>query len=261
MASGNVHYPGRIKIDGSVLSRVVINGGEGVEVTQVVQAALINSGGDVVIGKGIKGEGKAVIRSQGELTLGYAEEANILSSGNIFVRKTLMNCRVKCNGLLDISGKDGKLIGGIMKLKDGLISRDVGNERGMETVVSFGQDYLVENQIEQVQKEIGKIQEHIDKIDKMMEDLEKKGAIKKLIAFRQKKIEAMKIMEKKNLRIFLLREKFERHFDSEIRVSGTAWPGVVFESHGRLIKVEEPLQSVSIVFNREKGRLERKPLR
>ena len=261
MASGNIHYPGRIIIDGSVLSRVMVNGGEGVEVTQVVQAALINSGGDVTIGKGIKGEGKAVIRSQGQLTLGYAEEANLLASGKIVVGKTLMNCRVKCNDILEISGKDGKLIGGVMKLKDGLICRDVGNERGAETVISFGQDYLVENQIEQVQKEITKIQEFIDKTDEMMEKLEQKGSSGKLIVIRQKKVDALRIMEKKNLKIFLLREKFERHFDSEIKVSGTVWPGVVFESHGRLIKVEEPLKSVSITFNREKGCLEKKPLR
>ncbi len=261
MASGNVHFPGRIKIDGSVLSRVVVNGGEGVEVTQVVQAALINSGGDVVIGKGVKGEGKAVIRSQGQISLGYAEKANLFASGKILVNKALMNCRVKCNELLEISGKDGKLIGGILKLKDGLVCRDVGNERGTETVISFGQDYLVENQIEQVQKEIEKIQEFLDKIDALMEKLERKGQSGKLIVIRQKKVDALRIMEKKNLKLFLLREKFERHFESELKISGTAWPGVVFESHGRLIKVEESLKSVSIVFDREKGRLEKKPLR
>lgn len=261
MASGNVRYPGRIKIDGSVLSRVVVDGGEGVEVTQVVQAALINSGKDVVIGKGVKGEGKAVIRSQGPLTLGYAEEANLLSSENIIVSRALMNCRVKCNGRLEFSGKEGKLIGGVMKLKDGLICKDVGNERGTDTVISFGQDYLVENQIEQVQTEIRKIQEYIDKTDAMMTELENKGASARLIIVRQKKVDALKMLEKKNLRIFLLREKFERHFESEVRITGTAWPGVVFESHGRLIKVEEPLNSVSIMFNREIGRLERKPLR
>jgi hypothetical protein len=261
LASGNVRYPGRIKIQGSVLSRVVVDAGEGVEVSEVVQAALVNSGGDIVIGKGVKGEGKAVLRSQGNLVLGYAEDANLLSSGNIRVSRTLMNCRVKCNGRLEFAGNEGKLIGGIMKLKEGLTCTNAGNERGSETVISFGQDYLVENQIETVQKEQQKIQEFISKIDQMMADLEKTGAVSKLIQLRQKKVDAMKMLEKKNKLIFLLREKFELHFDSEIRITGTAWPGVVFESHGRLMKVAEPLKSVSITFNREKGRLEKKPLR
>ncbi len=261
LASGNVRFPGQIKIDGSILSRVIVDGGEGVEVSQVIQAALVNSGGDVTVGKGIKGEGKAVVRSQGDIRLGYAEEANLLATGDIHVAKALMNCRVKCNGKLDISATDGRVVGGVMKLKDGLICGDVGNQRGTETVVSFGQDYLVENQIDQVQKELIKILEFIDKTDQMMAELEQKpGSGKKLIMVRQKKIDALKMQEKKNMRLFLLREKFERHFESEVRINGTAWPGCTFESHGRLIKVVDPIKAIRIFFDREKGSLVKKPI-
>ena len=95
----------------------------------------------------------------------------------------------------------------------------------------------------------------------MMADLEKKpGSGKKLIMIRQKKVDALKMQEKKNMRLFLLREKFERHFESEVQVTSTAWPGTTFESHGRLIKVEDPIKSIRITFNREKGRLEIKPI-
>ncbi len=260
LASGGVRFPGTVKIDGSILSRVVVDGGEGVHVTQVVQAALVNSGGDIFIGKGIKGEGKAVIRTQGNLTMNYAEDANLLTTGNIFVVRALMNCRVKCNGKLEFQGGEGKLIGGVMKLKDGLICKDVGNEREVDTVISFGQDYLVESQIDQVQKEIEKIQDFISKTDKLMEDLEQKGASAKLIPIRQKKVDAVKMLEKKNLKLFLLREKFERHFESEILVTGTIWPGTTFESHGRLLKVSDPLSRVRISFNREKGQLEKRSI-
>lgn len=261
LASGNVRFPGRIQIDGSILSRVIVDGGEGVEVTQVVQAALVNSGGDVRVGKGIKGEGKAVVRSQGNIFLGYAEEANLLATGDIKVAKALMNCRVKCNGKLEISGEDSRLVGGVMKLKDGLVCKTVGNERGTETVVSFGQDYLVENQVEQVQKELLKIQDFINKTDEMMAELEMKpNTGKKLIMIRQKKVDALKMLEKKSMRLFLLREKFERHFESEVLVTGTVWPGTTFESHGRLIKVDEALKGVRIFFDREKGQLAKKPI-
>lgn len=260
LASGGIRFPGTVKIDGSILSRVVVDGGEGVHVSEVVQAALVNSGGDVFIGKGIKGEGKAVIRTQGNLTMNYAEDANLLTTGNIFVVRALMNCRVKCNGKLEFQGGEGKLIGGVMKLKDGLICKDVGNEREMETVVSFGQDYLVESQIDHVQKEVEKIQDFISKTDTLMEDLEKKGASAKLIQVRQKKVDAVKMLEKKNLKLFLLREKFERHFESEVLVTGKAWPGTTFESHGRIMKLSEPLTKVRISFSLEKGRLEKKSL-
>ena len=261
LTTGNVRFPGKIKIDGSVLPRVVVDGGEGVEITQVVEAALINSGKDVIIGNGIKGEGKAVVRCQGKLYLGYAEAANLLTTDDIIVKKALMNCRIKCNGKIEFSSPGGKLIGGVLKIKNGIICGEIGNERGTATTISFGQDYLVENQIEQVQKEINKINEYMERIDELMKTLEHKKDSSKLISLRKKKVDAIKILDKKNLRLFLLREKFEQHFASEIRVTGTVWPGVTFESHGRILKTDVPLKSVIITFNREKGRLEKKPLR
>ena len=260
LASGNIRFPGRIKVEGSVLSRVVVDAGDGIEVTEVVQAALVNSGADIRVGKGIKGEGKAVLRCQGQMNFSYAEDANLLATGNIIAAKALMNCRVKCNGRLSIPGDSGRVIGGLMKLKDGLDIFDLGNERGAETVVSFGQDYLVENQIDQIVKEQKKIQEFMNEADKMMAERERKGNKNGLIAIRQKKVDALKLLNKKSLRLFLLREKFEKHFDTNLTVRGTLWPGVTIESHGRFMKISEPVRRVVISFNSELGRLERRPL-
>ena len=257
--TGSIRFPGKVKIDGSVLSRAVVDGGEGVEISQVVQAALVNSGADVAIGRGIKGEGRAVVRSRGSLTLTYAEEANLLITGNINTGRALMNCRVKCNGRLVLS-EGGKLIGGTMKLKDGLICGEVGNQRGVQTSVSFGQDYLVGNQIDQTEKEITRIQEFIEKTDKVMMELKGRGDSRRLADVRQKKVDALKMFEKKNLRLFLLREKFEQHFPSEIRITGTAWPGTVFESHGRILSIDAPARSIRVIFDPRRGRLERKNL-
>lgn len=257
--TGSIRFPGKVKIDGSVLSKAVVDGGEGVEISQVVQAALVNSGADVAIGRGIKGEGRAVVRSRGSLTLTYAEEANLLITGNINTGRALMNCRVKCNGRLILS-EGGKLIGGTMKLKDGLICGEVGNQRGVQTSVSFGQDYLVGNQIDQTEKEITRIQEFIEKTDKVMMELKGRGDSRRLADVRQKKVDALKMFEKKNLRLFLLREKFEQHFPSEIRITGTAWPGTVFESHGRILSIDAPARSIRVIFDPRRGRLERKSL-
>lgn len=48
----------------------------------------------------------------------------------------------------------------------------------------------------------------------------------------------MKSLEKKGVRLFTLREKFEEHFESEVLIRGTVFPGVVFESHGRFYDVK-----------------------
>ncbi|PIE04912.1 MAG: hypothetical protein CSA76_01765 [Spirochaetales bacterium] len=259
--TGNINFPGIVQVQGSILSKVVVQGAEGVEVSEVVQAALVTSSGDIQINKGIKGEHKAVIRTGGSLKLGYAEEANLLSTGNIQAAKTLMNCMVKCNGKLELP-PDGRIIGGTVKVKEGLVCGDAGNEKGSDTLILFGQNYLIENQIEQVQNEVNKIKDFIKKTDEMMEKISKKPDTgNTLIMIRQKKLDAVKLLRKKKLRIIMLEEKFEEHFDSAIEIQGTAWPGVIFESHGRQLKVEDPLKAVRIIFNKTTGQLEKTPIK
>ena len=260
LATGNIRFPGTIQVEGSVLSRVVVDAGDGIEVKDVVQAALLTAGGNLSVGRGIKGEGRAVLRAQGALKTGYAEEANLLVTGNIVVGKALLNCRIKCNGKIVAPAADGRVLGGVLKLKEGMDTAVLGSERGLETHVSFGQDYLVENQIDGIQGELRKLQEFIARTDAMMADLEKKGAKEPLIQVRAKKVSALKLMNKKNLRLFLLREKYEQHFASEVRVRDTVWPGVTFESHGRILEVREPLRGVVVSFDREKGRLVKRPI-
>ena len=131
--------------------------------------------------------------------------------------------------------------------------RGRGNQHGIQTSVSFGQDCLAGNQIDQTETEIARIQEFIEKTDKLMMEPEGRRDSPRLADVRRKKVDALKMFEKKNMRLFLLREKFALHFPSEIRITGTA-----FESRGRLPKIDSPARSIRVIFNPEKGRLERK---
>lgn len=128
-----------------------------------------------------------------------------------------------------------------------------GNPHGIQTSVSFGRDCPAGNQIDQTEKEIARIQEFIEKTDKLMMELEGRRNSPRLADVRRKKVDALKMFEKKNMRLFLLREKFELHFPSKIRITGTT-----FESHGRLLKIDSPARSIPVISNPEKGRLERK---
>jgi uncharacterized protein (DUF342 family) len=57
-----------------------------------------------------------------------------------------------------------------------------------------------------------------------------------------------------------MREKFEEHFDSEIRISGTIFPGVVIESHNRYYEVKQKRSRVIFYFDCESGRIKEKPM-
>jgi len=61
-------------------------------------------------------------------------------------------------------------------------------------------------------------------------------------------------------RLFILAERLEQHFPSEITVRGVIYPGVVLNSHGRQRAVKTALREVVFFFNTATGRIEEKPL-
>ncbi|OQY33286.1 MAG: hypothetical protein B6241_08440 [Spirochaetaceae bacterium 4572_59] len=253
--NGNIQFPGTIEIIGSVLSGIYINAGNDLKVRDVVEASLLSSSGSILIGRGVKGDRKAVLRSNKDINLGFAENSNLMSNGNILYKKALMNCQIKCNGKILSQAEGTRIIGGRIKVKNGLSADSIGSERGAVTFISFGQDYLVEDQINVMDREIEQLNSHLESLELMMKTAEHKGQQKKLMGLRKKKIQYLKVQEKKVVKNFLMKDKFELHFDSEIKVSGTIFPGTVFESHGRKLEINERITSQTVFFDSETGKI------
>ena len=95
----------------------------------------------------------------------------------------------------------------------------------------------------------------------MMRQFEKECKKAHLVKARKQKVMLMKSLEKKGVRLFTLREKFEEHFKSEIIIRGTVYPGVIFESHGRYYDVKNEKKNIRIYFEEETGRIEDEPLK
>jgi uncharacterized protein len=258
---GQLNFPGDVQVKGSVLSRAIINGGENISVNGVIQAALVSAGKSVFIDKGIKGSGKAVIRGN-LLSFDYAEEAHLMAAEEIRCRKAMMRCQVRCNGRINSNGGNLKIVGGEVKVRDGLTAESVGNERGIVTAISFGQDFLVEDRITQLLRDTEKIQDQILRIDMIIEKARGRPDKQDLMmTARDKKVSMLKAIEKKNVKVFLLREKLEEHFSSSIKISGDLHEGTQFFSHGRSLSITEKKQSIEIYFDQKSGKILERPLK
>jgi len=257
---GNINFPGSVAISGSVLSGIFVSAGKDLTVMEVVEASLLSAGGSILIGKGVKGEKRAVLRAGENISLGFAENTNLMVNGVLKIGKALMNCICKCNGKIVSDGDKTRIIGGNIKVKNGLTAGSLGSESEVKTVVSFGQDYLVEDQINVMTKEIEGINQQLQEIDSQLKLAEEKRNQKKLMALRKNKVQLLKILEKKGIKNFFLKEKFEVHYESMIKVYNDIHPGVIFESHGRTLAVREKLSSVIIYFDSSTGKINKKPL-
>jgi uncharacterized protein len=256
LASGNIKFNGSVQIKGNVESGFTVISGDSIQIGGSVDGALISADGEIVINQGVKGGGKAVIRTKDTIKAGFVEHARLLSVKDVLIKNFCLRSIVKCNGRMKLLSDKGHFIGGSVRSRYGIEVMNLGSDKEVKTEVFFGQDYLIADQIEIEEREIQKIKDKLLTFDVFMLKMEKQGERQKLEQARKEKLKLMKIMEKRSLRLFTFREKFEEHFPSEVKVKGTLFPGVVIESHGRYYETKQKKKNVSIAFNLDTGQLE-----
>ncbi|MDR2619396.1 MAG: FapA family protein [Treponema sp.] len=257
-ATGNITFSGEIRIGGKVLPGFAVIGGLHVLVSGSAESALISAGGRAVVAQGIKGGGKGVVRAKTSIEAAFAEKATLMAVGDIKLKNGSVLSYIKTNGKLFVEAGKGKLLGGVCQARYGIDAANIGSETGGRTEISFGQDYLIKDQIGVTEEEISKTREALAKTDeKIKQSLKNPSALE---AARMEKVGLMKKLEQLNLKIFTLNEKFEEYHESEIRIRGTIYPGVVIESHGRYYEVQQTRSQVVFYFDRESGRVKEKAL-
>jgi uncharacterized protein (DUF342 family) len=251
-ATGNINFPGDVKIGGKVEPGFSVVG-RNVLVVGLSEAALVSAGGRAVMAGGVKGAGKGVVRARTTIEAAFVEAAVLLAVEDIKVQLGCAGCSIKTNGMLLVSGETGKLAGGLCRARRGVNVQELGSAKGLRTEISFGQDYLLKDQIEAVQADIEKIRAALKRADiKIREAANNPAALGKAGA---EKVGLLKKLEQLTLRIFTLREKFEEHHESEVTVRGAVYPGVVMESHGRYYEINRPREAAVFYFDRETGRI------
>jgi len=258
-AEGELRFGGSIDIQGSILQGSKVFAGGDLRVSGLVEAAVVSSEGSVTGLGGVKGGKRGTIRAMRKLDLAFSEQALLLAVEDIVIRASCMLSNVKTNGRLSVLGERGALVGGLIRARRGVEAVNLGSANGIKTEVAFGQDYLVADMIENEAREIEKVKTAILQADRTMAELQRAGA--GLDQIRLDKVKLLKLLEKRSMRIFDFREKFEQHHESEVIVRGTVFPGVILESHSRYFEIKSRRNAVVFSFDPSNGRIVERPLK
>ena len=262
LESGNVNFPGTVRVVGSVQSGFILMSEENIFVEESVQGALLSSGDSIRVEKGIVGEGKAVLRAKKSIRAHFAEQATLLAVEDIHLTNACLRCTVKCNGRMILESEKGNIIGGRVCCKLGLKAMNIGSEREVNTEIHFGQDILVQDNLEREQRQSETLKKRNTEIERSIIHLKRTAPsdLKGLEVLHAEKHSNLQQIQMHSKRIFILQERFEQHFPSEIVVRGVVYPGVVLNSHGRRHEIKTALREVIFYFNTTTGRIEEKPL-
>ncbi|MBN1410745.1 MAG: DUF342 domain-containing protein [Spirochaetales bacterium] len=240
--------PGTLRISGNVLPGCRIKAGGNIYVEGDIHDSVLSAEGSIFVTRMCLGKGKAYLRSKKDISVDYANKATLLAVGDILLNSGGRDSVLKSNGRIYVF--KGDISSGSIRARKGLEVVNLGSPLKEKLTISFGQDYLINDQIELEEREIEKLKKQISIIDRQI-----KGAGSQLQALSQAKFRALKIVEKRISRLFTLREKFEEHIPSEIAVLGTAYPGIVLESHGRYLEITEELKKIKFLFDTTHGKI------
>jgi len=256
--TGDLSFPGNLTVNGCIRKGRIVRATGAVTINGDAEAALVSADTTVTMNGGILGSGRGTVWAKQEIHLTFAENARVLAGGDISIANYCFQCTVKTNGTLFMTGNPAVLLGGNIRASKGVEVYELGSEKTIRTSISFGQNYLVSDQIEVCEKEVQKVKETIEKIDT---EMKKPAATNPRIhELRRKKLELMKHNDKLTVRIFTLKEQFETHILSHIRVDNTVYPGVILESHGRYYEVREPRSHVIFFFDQTTGQITCTPI-
>ena len=256
--SGDVSFPGDLSIEGNILAGRSVKASGSLSVTGNAEASLVSGDSGVTMGGGITGAGRGVVWSKQDIRLAFAENARILAGQNVYVDNYCFQCSIKTNGTLFMRGNPGVLLGGSIRSTKGIEVFELGSEKTIRTSVSFGQNYLIGDQIEVCEREAAKIRETVERINEEMKKTS--GTDPRIHELRRKKVELLKRNDKLTVRVFTLKEQFETHIISHVRVENTVYPGVILESHGRYYEIRERKNHVIFIFDQASGQITCNPL-
>ncbi len=133
MATGNIKFDGSIHILGDVGHGVVISATEDVVIDGSVEAATIESGGNIILKKGMNSAGHGLINAEKDVMSRFFEATKVMAKGNIEVDKCL-NSQLYAGGTITSTRI---IAGGVAQAEKGFKVNNVGNLAGIHTVLKL----------------------------------------------------------------------------------------------------------------------------
>ena len=110
-STGNINFLGDVNIRGDVLSGFTVRAMGNIQVAGVIEAgSVVEAGGDLIVVKGILGDGTAIIRSHRSLFSKYIENSTIYVRENLQT-DCIINSHIYSDGEVLVRSGRGTIMG------------------------------------------------------------------------------------------------------------------------------------------------------
>lgn len=173
---GNINFVGDVIVKGEVMEGFKISSNANIIVSGNVNGASLEADGDVIIKKGCI---NSKVVAHGSVTINFCERSDIRCDGTL-TSSNFVICDVYC-GELSIKGNNGGLMGGKYTSLSSVEISNIGTKNYTPTILTIGDNALLAEERDMVQKDIEKNQKNIGELTLIINFLnEKKKELKSL---------------------------------------------------------------------------------
>lgn len=253
---GNVTFDGTVHVSGNVLPGFNINA-DNVLIDGIVENAGINAKTSITIKTGRKGVGKSLIKAGGDITLGYCENGEIFSGGEVEIQKYCFNSEVSAEKIYT-SSKDGIISGGTLRAFSEIRAANFGSQSTNDMTIIVGVSPTMEEKAKKVMMEINNINASLQKIS----DIVKKIDLVTTDALKDPKFR--KLLDTVTLfkrRLPLLQKKYDElmaqsvHANAKVVVENTIRAGVKIIISNTHMVLKNDMSKVEFFFDKETGEI------
>lgn len=164
-STGNINFLGDINIEGDVLSGFTVRAMGNIHIGGVIEAgSTVEAGGDLVVVKGILGDGTTTVESQRCVFSKYIEHATICVRENIQT-DCIINSQIYCDGEILVQSGRGSIMGGRLWAAKKVCARVVGSPSECKTAIALGGKPCANFERETLQQEVNNLEMEVAKLE------------------------------------------------------------------------------------------------
>ena len=178
-STGSINFLGDVNIRGDVLSGFTVRAMGTIQVAGVVEAgSTVEAGGDLIVVKGILGDGSTVIRSHRSLFSKYIENSTIYVRENLQT-DCIINSYIYSDGEVLVRSGRGTIIGGRIWAAKKISASAVGARSECRTAVALGGLPCTNFERELVQRELKVLEMELEKLECQLDSTSKSSLLDK----------------------------------------------------------------------------------
>ncbi len=264
---GHVDFVGSVAIVGDVQPGFNVRAGKGLKIKGNASQSRIEAGGDIDMG-GMAGGGVGQIICGGNLNARYLNDAYIECKKDLRVKNEIVNCTVKCGGLIDVNM--GAIVGGSCMALTGIEAKGFGSDGKVKTRLFCGVCYMALEKMQDIRVKLDPVRKEIEILSKRLEPFVKNP--KAMLAVSAKEREIIKESAKKLNELLPQQESLQKALkeleadmdarsNAIINARSYCFPSVFIAFGSTVEEIRSQInRPTTIIRNSKTGRLRFQPL-